>query len=67
MRKGGVLQYLHADHLGSMVLVADQSGDTVGEQQYFVGACPELAEGEHPVPAAEPYQRNIHSQAKSAM
>jgi RHS repeat-associated protein len=34
MRQGGVLYYLHADHLGSASLTTDVSGNKYGELRY---------------------------------
>lgn len=35
MRQGGVLTYLHGDHLGSASLVTNASGAQVSEQRYL--------------------------------
>ena len=40
MRAGGVLYYLHDDHLGSTSLTTDASGAVVAAQRYLVGAPP---------------------------
>jgi hypothetical protein len=35
MRKGGVLYYLHGDHLGSTSLTTDASGNPVAQSRYL--------------------------------
>jgi len=39
MRQGGVLTYLHGDHLGSASLATDVSGAQVSEQRH-IGIAP---------------------------
>jgi len=34
MRKGGVVYYLHGDHLGSTSLTTDEDGEVVARQLY---------------------------------
>ena len=39
------LTYLHGDHLGSVSLTTNASGQKVSEQRYKPGACPERQRG----------------------
>jgi len=45
MKRGSTLTYLHADHLGSIVLETNTAGTPTADQQYCAGVYPELAEG----------------------